>query len=255
MTAFVPESRSFNICESPEIAKKGAAAFGKFQNILKDELTENYVPTIPDFHHLGKRQEKLQQAIEKNEFDRNEIASREISFSLDRLYFGEHLQSLLHEGSIPIRITHNDTKLNNVLFRQDSMEAICVVDLDTVMPGTVLYDYGDMVRTFTSAAEEDEPDPDKVIFRTEIFEALTEGYISELKDVLTQKEKDNLLFGGKMMLLMIGVRFLTDFLEGDHYFKTTRKNHNLERSRNQFILLRQVEEKEAELEDIIKKYC
>jgi hypothetical protein len=130
-----------------------------------------------------------------------------------------------------------------------------VVDLDTVMPGTVLYDYGDMVRTFTSAAEEDEPDPAKVIFRTEIFEALTEGYLAELKDILTPAEKENLLFGGKLMLLMIGVRFLTDYLEGDHYFKTSRDKHNLERCRNQFILLRQLEEKEDELQTIIKKYC
>ena len=255
MTRFVPESRSFNICENVEIACEGAAAFGQFQRIMGNEDTATYTPTIPDFHHLGKRLVKLQAAIENDEFDRCGKASEEIKFALNRLHFGEELQSLIEKGICPERITHNDTKLNNVLFRNDSIKSICVVDLDTVMPGTVLFDYGDMVRTFTSAAEEDEPDPAKVIFRTEIFEALTQGYLSELKDSLTDGEKENLLFGGKVMLLMIGVRFLTDFLEGDHYFKTARENHNLERCRNQFILLQQLEEKENELQNIIKNYC
>lgn len=142
-----------------------------------------------------------------------------------------------------------------MLFNKEGKDFICVVDLDTVMPGTVLYDYGDMVRTFTSPVEEDEPDPAKVIFRTEIFDALTEGYLSELKDSLNEAEKEQLLFGGKMMLLMIGVRFLTDFLEGDHYFKTSRENHNIERCRNQFVLLKQIEEQEDDLQEIIRKYA
>jgi hypothetical protein len=255
MMSFVPESRSFNVCESPEIAREGAAAFGLFQKIMSKEDTASYTPTIPDFHHLGKRLSKLQEAIKMDEFDRCGKASEEIAFALDRNHFGVELQTLIDKGITPERITHNDTKLNNVLFRNDSIKSICVVDLDTVMPGTVLFDYGDMVRTFTSAAEEDEPDPAKVIFRREIFEALTQGYLSELKDSLTQGEKENLLFGAKVMLLMIGVRFLTDFLEGDHYFKTARENHNLERCRNQFILLRQLEEKEDELLNIIMNYC
>ena len=254
MMAFVPDSHSFNIAENEVIAREGAAAFGRFQLVMNSEDPAEYVPTIKDFHHLGKRLLKLREAIDKDEFSRMAKAKDEVSFALDRMHFGTELDELLNNGKIPIRVTHNDTKLNNVLFRKDLDKYICVVDMDTVMPGTVLYDYGDMVRTFTSAAEEDEPDPAKVVFRTDIFEALTEGYLSELKDSLSEDEKKYLLFGGKIMLLMIGVRFLTDFLEGDHYFKTSRENHNLERSRNQFILLKQLEEKESDLLEIIQKY-
>ncbi len=255
MMDFVPESRSYNICESTAIAREGAAAFGRFQSIMNNEDPANYIPTIPDFHHLGKRLDQLKQAIDKDAFSRSGIASKEIAFALERVYYATELDNLLQDGSIPIRVTHNDTKLNNVLFKKDGKDFICVVDLDTVMPGTVLYDYGDMVRTFTSPVEEDEPDPAKVVFRTEIFEALTEGYLSELKDSLREAEKEQLLFGGKMMLLMIGVRFLTDFLEGDHYFKTSRENHNIERCRNQFVLLKQIEEQEDDLQEIIRKYA
>ena len=255
MMDFVPESRSYNICESTAIAREGAAAFGRFQSIMNKEDPANYIPTIPNFHHLGKRLDQLKQAIDKDAFSRTGIASKEIAFARERMYYATELDNLLQDGSIPIRVTHNDTKLNNVLFNKEGKDFICVVDLDTVMPGTVLYDYGDMVRTFTSPVEEDEPDPAKVIFRTEIFDALTEGYLSELKDSLNEAEKEQLLFGGKMMLLMIGVRFLTDFLEGDHYFKTSRENHNIERCRNQFVLLKQIEEQEDDLQEIIRKYA
>lgn len=251
MMEFVPQSRSFNIAETENIAREGARAFGRFQLVMNKENIRDYVPTIPDFHHLGKRLEQLQKAISIDAYRRSGNARKEITFALDRLDYGVKLESLLRDKVIPIRVTHNDTKLNNVLFKENSIEHICVVDLDTVMPGSVLFDYGDMVRTFTSPAEEDEPDPSKVIFRTEIFKALTEGYAQELKDSLTQAEKDHLLFGAKVMLLMIGARFLTDFLDGDHYFKTSREGQNLERCRNQFILLKQLEEKERDLQNII----
>jgi len=255
MMEFVPGSRSFNICNDKETAREGAAAFGKFQLVMNTEDPADYIDTIPDFHHLGKRLEKLLEAVEKDGFNRCNEAENEIAFASERIYFGEELDELVSSGKVPVRVTHNDTKLNNVLFTNHSIENICVVDLDTVMPGTVLYDYGDMVRTFTSPVEEDEPDPSKVIFRTDIFEALTEGYLRELKGNQTDAEKENLLFGGKIMLLMIGVRFLTDFLEGDHYFKTSRQGHNLERCRNQFALLKQLEEQEADLQKIVNKYC
>jgi len=255
MMEFVPGSRSFNICESAAIAREGAAAFGRFQMIMNGEDAAEYIPTIEDFHHLGKRLDKLSKAIEKDKFNRCGEAAKEVAFALERANYAPELEELVNSGKVPVRVTHNDTKLNNVLFRNEGIEHICVVDLDTVMPGTVLYDYGDMVRTFTSPVEEDEPDPSKVIFRKDIFEALTEGYLSELKNKLTDAEKENLLFGGKIMLLMIGIRFLTDFLEGDHYFKTSRPGHNLERCRNQFALLRQIEEQERELLKIVKKYA
>ena len=249
---FVPDSISFDIAENADIAREGAAAFGKFQVAMNRENASAYVPTIPDFHHLGKRMRQLQDAIGKDTAGRVAACRTEITFALDRAEYAVMLEKLLREKVVPMRVTHNDTKLNNVLFNKESGKHICVVDLDTVMPGTVLYDYGDMVRTFTSPVAEDEPDPGKVVFRKDIFEALTRGYLSELKDSLVQGEKDNLLFGGKIMLLMIGVRFLTDYLEGDHYFKTSREHHNLERCRNQFTLLQQLENEEYELKNIIR---
>jgi hypothetical protein len=252
---FVPGSRSFNIAFDAGIAREGAAAFGRFQRAMINEDPDYYTPTIPDFHHLGKRLERLQQAIGNDALKRSEMASSEIAFATARMGWGDKLEQLLQKKIIPLRVTHNDTKLNNVLFKENSIEAICVVDLDTVMPGSVLFDYGDMVRTFTSAAEEDEPDVSKVIFRETIFEALTEGYLSELRGSLAERETSNLLFGAKIMLLMIGARFLTDFLEGDHYFKTSREGHNLERARNQFVLLKQLEDKEEILHKIIRKYA
>jgi len=255
MMEFVPESRSYNICKNVEVAREGAAAFGKFQLVMNTEDPAEYTSTIPDFHHLGRRISMLEEAIKEDEFNRCAEASAEIIFALARKHYAPELDALIRSGDVPVRVTHNDTKLNNVLFEKQRIKHICVVDLDTVMPGTVLYDYGDMVRTFTSPVEEDEPDPSKVIFRTDIFEALTDGYLQELKESLKQAEKENLLFGGKIMLLMIGIRFLTDFLEGDHYFKTSRQGHNLDRAKNQFALLKQLEEREEDLHAIVKKYC
>ena len=255
MVEFVPDSTSFDIAETAEVAREGAAAFGNFQQVMFKENVTDYTPTIPDFHHLGKRLQQLRDAIDRDAAGRVIDSRNEITFALDRAEYAETLERLLRKKLVPIRVTHNDTKLNNVLFNKDTDMHICVVDLDTVMPGTVLYDYGDMVRTFTSPVEEDEPDPAKVVFRNEIFEALTQGYLSGLKESLTQGEKDNLLFGGKIMLLMIGVRFLTDYLEGDHYFKTSREHHNLVRSRNQFVLLAQIENQESALKKIIRSYC
>jgi len=254
MMEYVPDNLSYNIAEDDEVARKGAAAFGKFQHIMNGEKPAEYVSTIPDFHHLGKRLNQLQQAIEKDSENRVQEARKVITFALDRMDYANILEDLLRKKIVPLRVTHNDTKLNNVLFDKNTGESICVVDLDTVMPGTVLYDYGDMVRTFCSPVDEDEPDEKKVVFREEIFEALTKGYLSEVKNSLGDGEKENLLFGAKVMLLMIGVRFLTDYLEGDHYFKTSRDKHNLDRSRNQFVLLEQLEKKETSLQAIIRSF-
>ena len=147
---YVPDCRSYNIAETAETAREGASAFGKFQQIMNNEVSTDYTPTIPDFHHLGKRLGQLHSAIEINEHDRVEEAKEEITFALNRMDYADTLEGLLRDKIVPIRVTHNDTKLNNVLFDETTSKCICVVDLDTVMPGTVLYDYGDMVRTFTS---------------------------------------------------------------------------------------------------------
>jgi hypothetical protein len=248
---YVPDCRSFNIAENADVAFEGAAAFGQFQKVMSKQKAADYTPTIPDFHHLGNRLGKLQEAISVDTESRVKDARPEITFVLDRMEYAQILTDLLRKKIIPVRVTHNDTKLNNVLFEKKRIKHICVVDLDTVMPGTLLYDYGDMVRTFTSPVEEDEPDVSKVVLREDIFEALTRGYLKDLSDALTAGERQHLLFGAKVMLLMIGARFLTDYLEGDHYFKTSRDNHNLDRARNQFALLQQLEKNEIILKGMI----
>ncbi|GAI37229.1 unnamed protein product, partial [marine sediment metagenome] len=159
---------------------------------------------------------------------------------------------LLKEGKIPVRVTHNDTKINNVLMDRETLKGLCVIDLDTVMPGTVLSDFGDMVRTFTNSVNEDVPDVLKVKMRLNIFRAMAEGYLSEANDFLTPVEKSNLVYGGKLITLMQGIRNLTDYLKGDVYYKINYPEHNLDRTRNQFALLRSIEEQEKHMEEIIK---
>jgi Ser/Thr protein kinase RdoA (MazF antagonist) len=163
------------------------------------------------------------------------------------------LIDLQAKGDVPERITHNDTKLNNVLLDDQSGEGVCVIDLDTVMPGLVLYDFGDMVRTATNAAAEDETDLTKVEARLPIFEALAEGYLSTAADFLNRAETGQLVFSGRLMTFEVGIRFLTDYLEGDVYFKTKHASHNLERARNQFALLRSLERHASAMEAIVNR--
>jgi hypothetical protein len=251
MMTFIAESTSFDVVENPEIAFEAAKAYGYFQRNLLDLNPTDFHPVIKDFHNLEMRMNAFFEVSETNPAKRMKLASNEINFVKSHSHLSRKLNTLLESNEIPIRVTHNDTKINNVLLNKESLKGIAVIDLDTIMPGTILFDFGDMVRTFTSPAEEDEINLTKVVFRTEIFKALAEGYLSELKDVLTKNEINNLVFGGKVMTFMIGLRFLTDFLEGDVYFKTARENHNLDRCRTQFKLLSEIEKQEDVLEEII----
>ena len=162
------------------------------------------------------------------------------------------LIDLADKGDLPVRVTHNDTKLNNVMMDTETDEAVCVLDLDTVMPGLSLYDFGDLVRTATSPAEEDEKDLSKIEMRMSMFEALVEGYLDGC-DCLTSLEIEHLVTGGKLMTLEVGIRFLTDYLEGDVYFKTEYDDHNLVRARSQFRLLECIEEKESEMKNFVSR--
>jgi len=157
-------------------------------------------------------------------------------------------------GSIPERITHNDTKINNVMLDNTSQEGICVIDLDTVMPGLVLYDFGDMVRTATSPSAEDEEDLSKVGMEMELFEAIVSGYLCSARDFLCDAERDYLAFSGKLITFEIGIRFLADFLAGDVYFKTAREKHNLDRCRTQFKLVESIEEQEEEMNRVVARF-
>jgi len=250
---FVSGSTSFDVAEKPETAFEAAKAFGYFQKNLIDLNPDDFFPVIKDFHNLEMRMNSFKDVLEKDPENRNQFASDEIEFVKSHEYLSIRLKELLESNQIPLRVTHNDTKINNVLFDKETLKGICVIDLDTIMPGTVLFDFGDMVRTFTSPVKEDETDLSKVVLRLEIFEAMAKGYLSELKDVLTQTEIDHLVFGGKIMTFMIGLRFLTDFLEGDVYYKTSKPNHNLDRCRTQFKLLTEIENKKEILQQIINE--
>ena len=248
---FISDSFSLEVAEEPEMAYEAAKAFGYFQNKILDLVPNKFFPVIKDFHNLKMRMDAFYKVLKKNPENRNQYVSDEIEFVRSHEYLNTKLKKLLESEQIPLRITHNDTKINNVLLDKKTMKGISVIDLDTIMPGTILFDFGDMVRTFTSPAEEDEIDLSKVVLRIEIFKAMAKGYLSQLKKSLTKTEIEHLVFGGKIMTFMIGLRFLTDYLEGDVYFKTARENHNLDRCRTQFKLLIEIENKEDILQEII----
>ncbi len=245
---------SFEVIEKPEHAYEAAKAFGKMQRLCLDLNPKDFYETIPGFHNLDIRYEKFDRVLSCGDKERLFNAEEEIEFVLGQQKIAETITSLTKSGDLPIRITHNDTKLNNVLLDQKTGKGICVIDLDTLMPGIVLYDFGDMVRTFTSPVAEDEKDVTKVVLREEILEALAKGYLSELSAFLTKPEKQYLLMGAKYMILIIGLRFLTDYLQNDVYFKTKYADHNLVRARNQFALLRNLVDNEARLNSIISKH-
>ncbi len=192
--------------------------------------------TIPDFHHTPKRFAALEKAIEADAANRARLAKAEIEFAMKN----QAMASVLLDANLPERVTHNDCKLNNVMLDDATGEGICVIDLDTVMPGLALYDFGDMVRTTTSPAKEDERDLAKVNMQLPMFEALARGYLSSAAEFLTTDEKKFLVVSGKVITFEIGLRFLADFLAGDVYFKVHRENHNLDRCRTQFKLVESI---------------
>ncbi len=239
---FVENARSYEVLESETQAYNVARAFGLFQNDLVDLPGDRLHETIPDFHHTPKRLEALEQAVKADPLGRVKTAQREIDFALNRKEEAGKLLELNKTGDIPERITHNDTKANNILIDDLTGEGICVIDLDTVMPGLALYDFGDMMRSGTNPAEEDEVDLRKVFMDFSMFESMLRGFWSSSSEFLTPAEKENLPFSGKLITLEIGVRFLTDYIAGDVYFKTKRPTHNIERCRNQFKLVESMEQ-------------
>jgi hypothetical protein len=250
---FVENAKTYDIIETPEQAFQAAKAFGEFQRHLVDLPGKRLSETIPDFHNTPKRFEAFEKALAADSCNRAKSAKAEIEFALNHKNVSTLLLQLSKEGKIPERITHNDTKLNNVLLDDKTGEAVCVIDLDTVMPGLALYDFGDLVRTSTSPAAEDEKDLDKVKMQMHMYKALVEGYMSTAKGFLTKTEIAHLAFSGKLITLEIGLRFLTDYLSGDTYFKTHRDGHNLDRCRTQFKLVSLIEEQEEKMNAIAEK--
>ncbi len=238
---FIENARTYDVLESVDQAYQAARTFGTFQLDLVDLPGPRLHETIPDFHNTPKRMDALERAVAADPCGRAKLVQREIDFALSRRADAGLLLQLNAEGLIPERITHNDTKLNNVLIDDISGQGICVIDLDTVMPGLAHYDFGDMVRTGTSPAAEDERNLERVTMQFPMFEALLRGYMASAGQFLTSVEREQLPFAGKLITLEIGVRFLTDYLEGDVYFKTHREGHNLDRCRTQFKLVESIE--------------
>jgi len=249
---FVEKAKTYDIIETPDQAFQAARAFGEFQKTLVDLPGGRLLETIPDFHNTPKRYAALEEAIQRDVKNRAAECKAEIEFTMKRKEVAGLLIDMCAKGEIPERITHNDTKLNNVMIDDTTNEGICVIDLDTVMPGLVHYDFGDLVRTSTSPAAEDEKDLSKVKMQMNMFEGLIKGYLESAGAFLTPREKEYLPFAGKLITLEIGVRFLTDFLMGDVYFKTKRPEHNLDRCRTQFKLVQSIGEQEDKMASFIR---
>ena len=253
MYSFVENTKSIENSKTPEDLYEAGVGFGRFQRMLSDYPADTLHESIKDFHHTPKRVEALKLAIREDKAGRAASVEAEISFALEQAVWADQVVKGIEDGSIPLRVTHNDTKINNILFDQETGKAVCVIDLDTVMPGSMLYDFGDALRMGGSTGAEDETDLSKVWFDETAFEAFAKGYLSEMKDDLTETELELLPFSVKLMTYECGIRFLTDYLNGDTYFKIHREHHNLERARNQFKLVADIAGKEERLSAMIKE--
>jgi hypothetical protein len=249
---FVERAQTFESVQSPRQAYEAGKAFGRFQHLVVDLPGKRLYETIPHFHNTRRRFTALQQAIASDQYNRASGAAAEIRFALDQEAMADVLLKALERGEVPERVAHNDTKFNNVMLDWESGEALCVLDLDTVMPGSVLYDFGDMVRTTTSPTLEDEKDLSKVQMQLPMFESLTHGYLESAAPFLSPAERAHLVFSGKLITFTIGIRFLTDFLSGDKYFRIHRPEHNLDRARTQFKLVQSITEQEEAMGRVVE---
>lgn len=234
-------------------AFRSGKAFGKFQKMLADFPAESLFEVIPDFHNTPVRFNQLREAIENNVAGKADEVKEEIAFALAREKEASHLLELAAQGRIPIRVTHNDTKINNILFDDITNEAFCVIDLDTVMPGLSLYDFGDSIRSGAVISDENEQELDKFGFSVELFKGYAEGFLSEAGEALTDDEILNLAFSAKLMALECGIRFLADYLNGNTYFSFKYPTHNLVRCHTQFKLVSEIEEHMDELNEFIRQ--
>ncbi len=255
---FIMDSYALQMAQSPDDFYESAVAFGNFQKLLSAYPAENLYETIVNFHNTPVRFENLLVAIEKDVKDRVKTCQKEIDGFLKRKCEAATLTDLLSKGKLPLKVTHNDTKLNNVLMDRTTRKAACVIDLDTVMAGLVAYDFGDSIRFGASTALEDETDLSKVSMDIELFRTYTEGFLSACGEALTETEINTLHWGAKLMTLECGARFLTDYLDGDNYFRIHRENHNLDRARTQLKLVEDMETKFEQMLEIVqttaKKY-
>ncbi len=252
---FIERARGYDEIETNHQALQAARAFGNFQKLAADLGGGRLHETIPDFHNTPKRLEALVNAITADTAGRASTVRTEIDFVLTRAEDCSRVTDRIASGEIPERVTHNDTKLNNVLLDDVTAEGVCVIDLDTTMPGSALYDFGDMVRTATPSAREDSTDIAKLDVRLDRFEALVNGYLETAGSFLNEAEIDHLAFSGKLLTLECGIRFLTDYLQGDVYFKIKHPAHNLDRCRNQFAFVTAIERNLPRMEEIVANHA
>lgn len=243
----IENARTYDTMQSEDQARVAAQMFGEFQAMLVDLDGPELHETIVDFHNGPKRFEAFQEVLKADPKNRAVIAKQQIDFVLSNSEILYVLPKLVEKGKIPIRTTHNDTKINNVMFDNDTGKALCVIDLDTTMPGLSLYDFGDIVRTTTSPAEEDEPDLSKVEMLMPRYEAILRGYVGGASAFLNKAERQHLAFAGKLITFEQAVRFLTDYIAGDVYYKTSRDKHNLDRTGTQIKLVESITEKEEKM--------
>jgi len=251
---FIDDIFCLQSVEKPNHFYESAKSFGRFMKQLSDFPVETLFETIPRFHDTPNRLENLKIAIKEDIVGRVKLVKNEIEFALSREKDCSYLMDKLANGELPLRVTHNDTKLNNILIDKRTEKGICVVDLDTIMPGLCANDFGDSIRFGATTAAEDEPDTSKMNFDIELFEIYTKGYLEETGNILTNEEKLSLAWGSKLMTLECGIRFLTDYLNGDTYFKISHENHNLDRTRTQFKLVDKMEQNFNKMLDIVMKY-
>lgn len=251
---FIGGATCYNLVEKPEDFYQSGKAFGRFQCLLADYPADQLTETIPNFHNTPVRFETFEKAVEEDVMGRAGSVRREIQFVRERREEMGLALRLKAEGKLPVRVSHNDTKLNNIMIDDATGQALCIIDLDTIMPGFSIFDYGDSIRFGANTGEEDERDLSKVALSLPLFEVYTKGFLEGCEGRLTGTEMDMLPYGAKMMTLECGMRFLTDYLQGDVYFHTSREGHNLDRCRTQFALVADMESKWADMKGIVKKY-
>lgn len=251
---FISDAFCLDQAENPLQLYESARAFGRFQELLHDYPAKTLHETIPGFHDTRARFRVFKEAVNRDCMGRAKHAEREIDFFMEREATASVFMDQLDRGKLPLRVTHNDTKLNNVMLDNRTGKGLCVIDLDTVMPGLVMNDFGDSIRFGASTAAEDEKDLSKVSCSLELFEAYTKGFLEGCGSRLTESEINQLPMGAKMMTFECGIRFLTDYLEGDTYFKIHRPEHNLDRCRTQMKLVADMEQKWEEMHEIIHKF-
>lgn len=253
MYVFIEDATSHQIAQ-PELFYESAVAFGGFAKMLEKFDANLLYDVLPNFHNTRVRYNNFLNSLKKDESKRAKEVSAEIDFVIKREKYVDLIVNMLSSGKIPTRVTHNDTKLNNVMIDNATGKALAVIDFDTIMKGSILYDFGDSIRFGCNSSFEDEKDLSKVNFRLDLFEAYTKGYLSAIGTSITKTEKENLPLASLMMTLECGMRFLSDHLDGDKYFRIHRENHNLDRARTQFKLVSDMEKVMDKMASIITNY-